>query len=275
MGVSPEGQRTAFQVRQTATVSAMELREAVQRYAAGALAARTDAFIVCMAVEGNERSLQDKLAQLKEQYEFPIRLWDAAELTHLLRDEESLVRKFFGPYWAEVYFGPPASPRRRLDADALLLGPVEALNLKPKVEKAQRLAGTSPMSAAKLYEEIADVLHTRFPGHAGRFQRLRATALKEAGDPLASHDVLMELAIRDLFERAEPQLSASVASELRELHDAVDEVRQVRGAAVSHFAKWHESPDALGRIADCFDALKPNDPYAPFVRSSPRRGCGC
>ena len=75
----------------------------------------------------------------------------------------------------------------------------------------------------------------------------------------------MELAIRDLFERAEPQLSASVASELRELHDAVDEVRQVRGAAVSHFAKWHESPDALGRIADCFDALKPNDPYAPFV----------
>ena len=163
VGVSPEGQRTAFQVRQTATVSAMELREAVQRYAAGALAARTDAFIVCMAVEGNERSLQDKLAQLKEQYEFPIRLWDAAELTHLLRDEESLVRKFFGPYWAEVYFGPPASPRRRLDADALLLGPVEALNLKPKVEKAQRLAGTSPMSAAKLYEEIADVLHTRFP----------------------------------------------------------------------------------------------------------------
>ena len=265
VGVAPEGQRIAFQARQTAQVSAGELETAVQRYAAGAVAARTDAFVFCMSVEGNERSLQDKLADLQEEYPFPITLWDAAELTHLLHDTETLVRKFFGPAWAEVYPGSSTPPRRRLDAEALLLGPVEALNLGPKVKEAEQLVGSSPANAAELYRGIADALRPRFPGHADRFQQLRATALKDAGNVAASHDVLMELAVRDLFERAKPKLSSGVARGLDQLRDSVDEVRQARGAAMILFGHWHEDPNAREGIAESFDRLDADDEYAPFI----------
>ena len=67
----------------------------------------------------------------------------------------------------------------------------------------KRLSNWPPMApadAARLYGEIADVLRERFPGYADRIERLRATALRAAGDYQASHDLLMQLAIRDLWE---------------------------------------------------------------------------
>ena len=97
------------------------------------------------------------------------------------------------------------SVRNRIDADALLFGLVQALGLTSDVEEAQSLAGGSPADAAELYAEVAQSLRERFPGYADRFERLRAAALKAAGTPGASHNLLMTLAIREVFERAEPQ----------------------------------------------------------------------
>ena len=265
IGLSNEGVRTAFQVRQKAEFSAGELEAAVEDYATGAVAARTDAFVVCMSVEGNDRNLRDRLDGLNELYPFPIKLWDAVELTHLLHDKEALVRRFFGPHWVEVYFGTSPSRGQRLDSEALLIGPVQALGLSAKIEEARRLTQASPAEAATVYQEVADALRQRFPGHADRFDRLRATCLKDAGNPAASHDALMELAIRDLFDRAEARISSGVAQGIRDLHNAVDEVRQARGAAVRAFEQWHEHPDVLGELAQQFDALGPDDEYAPVT----------
>ena len=235
------------------------------RFADGPLAAGADTFVICMAVEGNEKRLQDALAQLQREHDFTIEIWDAVGLTQRLRGNRDLVQTYFGPDWVERFFAAAESSGQRLDAEALLLGPVEAMKLGPKVIEAEQLAGSSPVSAAELYAEIADALRERFPGHAGRFEQLRATALKEAGEVGASHDILMELAIRDLFERAEPELSSGVARGLDQLRDSVDEARQARGAAMILFGRWHEDPNALKEIAECFDRLETDDPYASFI----------
>ena len=121
------------------------------------------------------------------------------------------------------------SVRNRIDADALLLGPVQALGLTSDVEEARRLTGGSPADAAELYAEVAQSLREKFSSYADRFERSRATALKLAGTVDASHDLLMKLAIREVFERAEPQLSAEVAHDLEGLREEVDQVRKGAG----------------------------------------------
>ena len=158
-----------------------------------------------------------------------------------------------------------ASLRSRLSAEALLLGPVQALGLTSRVEQAQHLATKSPADAACLYAGIAGDLRERFPGHADRFEHLRATALRTAGDSEASHDLLMDLAIRDLCERAEPKLSPEVASGVKGLHEEVDEVRQARGRALAHFGGCHEYSGELEKLAECLDKLGAVDEYAPII----------
>ena len=157
------------------------------------------------------------------------------------------------------------TPPSDLHAEALLLGPVQALGLASRVEKAQQLASDAPADAARLYAEIADALRERFPGYADRFERLRATALRAAGDSEASHDLLMQLAIRDLWERAEPKLGSEVAAGVEELHKEVDAIRQARGRALVHFGRCHEYSGELEKLAECFENLGPDDDFAPFI----------
>ena len=158
-----------------------------------------------------------------------------------------------------------ATPPSHLHAEALLLGPVQALGLASRVEQAQQLASDAPADAARLYAGIADALRERFPGYADRFERLRATALRAAGDSEASHDLLMQLAIRDLWERAEPKLGSEVAAGVEELHKEVDAIRQARGRALVHFGRCHEYSGELEKLAECFENLGPDDDFAPVI----------
>ena len=157
------------------------------------------------------------------------------------------------------------TPPSDLHAEALLLGPVQALGLASRVEKAQQLASDAPADAARLYAEIADALRERFPGYADRFERLRATALRAAGDSEASHDLLMQLAIRDLWERAEPKLGSEVAAGVEKLHKEVDAIRQARGRALVHFGRCHEYSGELEKLAECFENLGPDDDFSPVI----------
>ncbi|MCY3661128.1 MAG: HEAT repeat domain-containing protein [Caldilineaceae bacterium] len=237
----------------------------MQDYEKGAVASRTDAFVVCMSIEANDRNLQATRAALDQQHSFAIEIWDAGGLSYVLLDKETLVRKYFGSQWAEVYFGTSPERSQLLDSEALLLGPVQARGLTEKVEEAGRLAQTSPEKAAKAYRVIADELREHFPAYADRFDLLQAKSLKDAGNPAASHDVLMKLAIGDLIERAEPKPSSEVTSAFNELHDDVHETQQAREAALRSFVQWHEHPQALEDLAYWFDALGPDDEYAPVI----------
>ena len=173
----------------------------------------------------------------------------------------------FGRGEKEAFHRQPiqATPPSRLHAEALLLGPVQALDLVSRVEQAHQLASDAPANAARLYAEIADALRERFPGYADRFERLCAAALRAAGDSEASHDLLMQLAIRDLWNRAEPKLSSEVAAGVEELHKEVDAVRQARGRALVHFGRCHEYSGELEKLAECFESLGPDDDFAPVI----------
>ena len=264
-GISPSGHLVAFQSKLVSNVTASELRDIVTCFADGPLAPESREFVICVSVEANDKNLQDKLAELRREHSFKITVWNSTELTHLLRDQEPLVQRYFGPSWVASFFGSADVARRRLNSQALLLGPVEALGLADKVEAGEVLAETSQADAAEIYGEVADALRQRFPGHADRFDQLAANALRDSGDSAGSHDLLMRLAIRDLFERAQPQVSPGISQGLRELHNSVDDARQSRGAAMIQFGRWHEDRRQLEGIAECFDGLDSDDRYAPFV----------
>lgn len=262
---APQGSLFAFQAKQTSAVTASQLRDAVTCFSNGPLAEGVHKFVLCMSVEANDRNFQNRLDKLRPQHPFKIEVWDSPHLTFLLQDQEPLVRKYFYQAWVDVFFGPDSAARNRLDAEALLLGPIEALGLTEKVQEAEALGKTSQADAARVYGEIADSLRDRFPGHADRFDQLSATALRESGDETGSHDLLMRLAIRDLFDRARPQLSSGVTQGIREVHKLVDETRQARGAAVIQFGWWHEERERLAEIAACFDGLDADDQYASYI----------
>ena len=157
------------------------------------------------------------------------------------------------------------APRGHLQAEALLLGPVQALGLGSSLEQAQRLASDAPADAARLYAQIADALRERFPGYADRFERLGALALGAAGDTEASHDLLMKIAIRDLRDRAEPRVRPELAASIEQLDKEVDPVRQARGRAMVHFGRCHEYAGELEKLAGCFESLGPDDEFAPVI----------
>ena len=101
-----------------------------------------------------------------------------------------------------------ATPPTHLQAEALLLGPVQALGLRSRVEASSttgiRCAGPMPLASMQKSQKLSV---SGFSGYADRFERLGAMALRAAGDPEASHDLLMQLAIRDLWDRAEPKVT--------------------------------------------------------------------
>lgn len=152
-----------------------------------------------------------------------------------------------------------------VQAEALLLGPVQALGLGSRLEQAHRLATDAPADAARLYAQIADALRERFPGYADQFERLGALAHRAAGDSEASHDLLMKIAIRDLRDRAEPRVTPELAASIEQLDKEVDEVRQARGRAMVHFGRCHEYAGELEKLAECFERLGPHDELAPVI----------
>ena len=173
----------------------------------------------------------------------------------------------FGRGEKEAFNSQPvqATPPNYLHAGTLALGPVQAFGLASRVEQAQQLTSDAPADAARLYAEIADALRDQFPRYANRFERLRAAALRAAGDSEASHDLLMQLAIRDLWERAEPKLSPEVAADLDGLQKEVDAVRQAHGRALVHFGRCHEYSGELEKLAECFEGLEPSDDFVPVI----------
>ena len=155
--------------------------------------------------------------------------------------------------------------RNHIDADALLLGPVQALGLTSEVEDARRLTNESPADAVEIFAVVARDLREKFPAYADRIEMLQATALKSAGSVDESHDLLMKLAIREVFERAAPHLSSEVARDLEALCKEADPMRKARGEAIILFGRCHEYSEVLEHLTDRFDNMDSDDVYKPFI----------
>ena len=170
-GISPEGVRTAFQVKQKMELTASELEVVVQEYIKGKtespVVGRTYRFIVCLSIEANEKKLQEKLAVLNEQHPFPIEIWDSVKLTRvlILRDQRNLVLRYFGEAWVSKFF---VTPRQHLEPvvwEALISDLIKTFDRTAKVEEAERLAQTSSEEASEAYGEVAAGLRECFSGY--------------------------------------------------------------------------------------------------------------
>ena len=75
----------------------------------------------------------------------------------------------------------------------------------------------------------------------------------------------MKLAIRQLVERAEPQLTSGIAHALGRRHNDLDEVQQARGGALILYGRCHENSRAIQQLAERFDSLGSDDEYSGYV----------
>lgn len=264
-GIAPSGERFAFQAKRVEEFAPPDLRKTVEVFARGRFCNRFDTFVICTSADCADAKLQDEFAHLQSVHDFSIQIWGSSELTYRLRGNRNLVLTYFGQAWVNRFFAETSSKPSSSEFEALSIGPVEAFGLTGAVEEAQQIEGVQPLAAVQKFRELSRALRLAFPGHAARFDEYRARALAKGGEKDASHDLYMELAFRELFEKAEPGLSAGVARGLRELHAEVDEIRQARGTAVVSFGQCHERPDELTHIAERLDDLPLTDQYAPHI----------
>ena len=131
---------------------------------------------------GDDMDLLDVVRQLDNARRICSKFDSAAagQLVALVRNLYSGRPSNFGRGEVQTSFRQPIQVTQdsHLQADALLLGPVQSLGLEARVEQAQRLASDALADAARLYAEIAETLRGRFPGYADRFERLGAVALR-------------------------------------------------------------------------------------------------
>lgn len=246
--------KTVYQVRDIATLTAGGLRDAVEDYAAE-LRFRAERFVLCVACGGRDTKVQDELDRLRQKYA-PLRIevYDDARISDHLRDRPSIVDAFFVG-WAEA-FCVTTAPTRRLDADALLRGPVRALGLEADVQEAETFEADDPRRAASLFREIAARLEHDYPSQAQSFRERSATALQHAGARAEAFDAWFALAVDELWNRAEPRLSPSIQIGLNDTLDGLDGARRLRHQVLRAWEEWHENAGAAAMLASAFDGLE-------------------
>jgi hypothetical protein len=213
---------TVYQVRRVNSLSAGDLRTAVEDFAkptvkkTGAEKPRrfnARRFVLVTGCVVDDRHVDDELTKLKDEYrgDFEIDLYDNTELSFRLRDRGPLVYGIFGPDWARAYCGyqPPAEqpvPHGR----AYLGDPIDILGYSSVRGQAEQLAEPEPAAAAALYEDLADRLDAA--GFRPRSREIRWSQLaahRKAGQTPQAVEVAVNLALAeydegDLFPRSRP-----------------------------------------------------------------------
>lgn len=196
----------AYQARDVQTFTESDLRKAVTEFADGKRPWDPIRFVVVVACSTDRTQVLDELAELRKTYtnDFEIDLYGEAKLSDMLRTQPDIVERFFGAGTAERFcvgairqtLPQPgtgvAKPSMRI-ADAVLRGPIKALNLDGQLSEADRLSETSPADAADEYLLIAEQLSEDWPGHELMMKRRAAEALTKAGEARAAGSLLAQL----------------------------------------------------------------------------------
>lgn len=250
------GQPTSvYQARDIAELTARGLRCAVEDYVAERRFGATR-FVLCVGCVANDTRVIEELERLREKHA-PLRidLYDAARISDMLRARSEIVAEFFGPQLAAQFcVGTTATPR--LDADALLRGPLRALNLAAALDEATTLTASNPQAAAKAFELIARRLEHRYPQQSESVRVRVASALRAAGDAAGAFDTLFSLAIAELWDRAEPRRSPTLAHDMAELAQALDTARRARHDVLIGWERWHEDAAARSTLGDAAARLR-------------------
>jgi len=188
VGWDADNKAVVYQARRWVAFSDLDLRSAVNDYVSRGRAFSAKRFVVCVAASARRTEIIDELARQRNIRDFGVDLYDQERLSEMLRLRPDLVRRLFGAEWERVFCTgkPPSAPARSPSdvlADALLRGPLDALDLAETADAAGRLLDEEPRQAAELYERIAEKLESSdFSGFSDTYRLRQAECRKRAGE---------------------------------------------------------------------------------------------
>ncbi|MFI6073936.1 hypothetical protein ACIA5C_20415 [Actinoplanes sp. NPDC051343] len=190
-GRKPDGKYVVIQCKDYKSFTPATLRKAVRTFMSGRLPFDAVHFIVTTSASTEQTQLFDELASLSDAYpHLTIDLWGAEQLNQYLRAVADVVAQFWTRETAAVFCTsaplpgiPTPPPDRRLQAERILVGPLNSEDTPLKLHQADAKRADDPREAANLYAELAARLETAgYHGHGAVIRDRQVTALQAAGD---------------------------------------------------------------------------------------------
>jgi Restriction endonuclease len=267
-GREPDGQYTVIQCKDYQSLTASQLRRAVETFATGRRPFEAHQLIVATSASTQTTQITEELAALQAEHpDFELDLWGAEQINDLLRHFGDVVAQFWTRETAATFCTsaplpgiPTPPPDRQEQAERILVGPLATHDVIPKLRKAEAARANTPEESARLYGELAErLISAGYPGHATVLRDRQIDALHAAGLIDDAADLAAELVVAALHhgEHHEPRrLQRRLEQAAREAKGAAtarseDTVRhaQVLEAAVNYVA------DPIGRADDLTAAL--------------------
>jgi len=268
LGENDRGEVHAYQARNVEKFTEKDLRKAVKDFADGNRPRNPVRFVVVVGCGTDRTQLLDELTELRDTYagDFSIDLYGEARLSDMLRIQPEIVQRFFGTATAERFCVgalplPTAQPDQSAErgstqiADAVMRGPIEALNLNSQLAKADRLSETKPSDAPREYLSIAEKLSDgNWPGHALMMKRRAAEALAGSGEVRAAARLLSQLFWTYLDQGADHE-TQTLRHELGKLSQDEPDDEELSALVQTASAAHNAAADPLDRLDDLSEAV--------------------
>jgi hypothetical protein len=266
-GFFDDGSVTAYQCKRVERFTVAILDSAVTEFLEGENPNDATRFVVVTSASALDTGVTNRLTELQRLHrQLIIELWGREHISDALRDQYQVVRRHFGQPNASAFCDsvplPIAADTEQFDADSILRGPVESLNLAADLDAANTALETDPAAAAETYRAIAGALeHSAYAPHAARLRQREADAWRAAGD--AEGVIKAELSILSNAVTTDDAMESQQALH-RLSRDELDFPEDwVRSAhvlgAIGGFE--HNRGDTLEEAVKHFDAMQENDPY--------------
>ena len=194
----PSGRYASYQCRRVASFGPGDITAAVDDFLQGRWSRKSDRFVLCTSKGAVRTELEEAIAKQRRRLRKRARsidfeVWDAEELSLMLKDQGEIVRDFFGPVWADRFLGswPTADSMEEVKGklDELLARSASGVQLvtydwatERLREQADALAEKNPHSFGLLKDQRSEVRLGRSrcaPPHSTRqtgFSRLAQTS---------------------------------------------------------------------------------------------------
>lgn len=199
VGFNATGEAVVYQARRWPAFSVRDLRQTVEGYALGRRPFGAKRFVICVSSSARRTEVLEELARLRGSYDFDIDIYDQVRLSEMLKQRGDIVRRLFGEEWERLFClaeraTPPARSPADLLADAILRGPLDALDLTAIASQAQEVLESNPSRAAELCGVVAEALEkSEFAGFAETFRQRQAAASVRAGDLSTAARLLVDV----------------------------------------------------------------------------------
>ncbi|MEU8001442.1 hypothetical protein AB0B66_09815 [Catellatospora sp. NPDC049111] len=149
-----------------------------------------------------------------------------------------------------------------IDVDAVVRGPIDALELTEALSHAEQLLACGDTMAAAAFEALATKLHdSKFGPHAIVMRRRQADALQAAGDLDQATMIRAGLAWHHLDQVQPWEAGFATHDESRVLTDGEVSPEASRALEVVNAAIWVAKGSSIDGFLQAFDQMAPGDPF--------------